>query len=95
MYAIVFDLAISDLKTFYGDSYNNAYAEIQKELKIFDFENTQGSVYLYSGNENGIAVVYRAINRLSQIEWFKKSVRDIRVFKVEDWSDFTPIVKGQ
>ncbi|GHT25450.1 endoribonuclease VapD [Planctomycetales bacterium] len=94
MYAIAFDLTISDLKTFYGDPYNNAYAEIQKELKAFDFENTQGSVYLYSGGENGIAVVYRAINRLSQIDWFKKSVRDIRVFKVEDWSDFTSIVKG-
>ena len=27
------------------------------------------------------------------IEWFKNSVRDIRAFKVEDWSDFTAIVK--
>ncbi len=94
MYAIAFDLTISDLKTHYGEPYNNAYAEIQKELKAFNFENTQGSVYLYSGNENGLAIVYKAINRLAQIDWFKKSVRDIRVFKVEDWSDFTAIVKG-
>ena len=94
MYAIAFDLTISDLKTHYGEPYNNAYAEIQKELKAFNFENTQGSVYLYAGNENGLAIVYKAINRLAQIDWFKKSVRDIRVFKVEDWSDFTAIVKG-
>jgi virulence-associated protein VapD len=94
MYAIAFDLTIADLKTSYGDPYNNAYAEIQKELAAFDFVNTLGSVYLYSGNENGLAVVYRAINRLSKIKWFKESVRDIRVFKVEDWSDFTHIVKG-
>lgn len=38
--------------------------------------------------------VYRAINRLSKINWFKESVRDIRAFKVEDWSDFTEIVKN-
>jgi virulence-associated protein VapD len=91
MYAIAFDLTIADLKTSYGDPYNNAYAEIQKELAAFDFH---GNIYLYSGNEDGLAVVYRAINRLSKIKWFKESVRDIRVFKVEDWSDFTHIVKS-
>jgi virulence-associated protein VapD len=26
--------------------------------------------------------------------WFKVSVRDIRAFKVENWSNFTEIVKG-
>jgi len=31
---------------------------------------------------------------LKGIDWFKKSVRDIRVFKVEDWSDFTEFIKG-
>ena len=43
--------------------------------------------------DNGIAIVYQAINKLSSIGWFKKAVRDIRVFKIEDWSDFTEIVK--
>jgi virulence-associated protein VapD len=95
MYAIAFDLTIADLKEQYGDPYNNAYSEIQKELKAFDFENAQGSVYLYTGSDNSLAVVYKAITRLSQINWFKKSVRDIRVFKVEDWSDFTAIVRGE
>lgn len=33
-------------------------------------------------------------NALSEIDWFKKSVRDIRAFKVEDWSDFTDIIKN-
>ena len=30
---------------------------------------------------------------LSKIEWFKKSVRDLRGFKVESWSNFTDLVK--
>ena len=37
--------------------------------------------------------LYNAIRALSSIEWFRNSVRDIRAFKVEDWSDFTESVK--
>ena len=66
----------------------------EKELCHLDFDWTQGSVYLHTG-EGGLAAVYRAINKLSNIPWFKKSVRDIRAFKVEDWSDFTTIVKEE
>ncbi|MDR0868333.1 MAG: virulence protein [Planctomycetota bacterium] len=94
MYAIAFDMTIADLRNNYGDPYNNAYFEISTELRKSGFEAAQGSVYLYQGGENGIAAAYRAISALSGIEWFRKSVRDIRVFKVEDWSDFTDIVKG-
>jgi virulence-associated protein VapD len=93
MYAIAFDLEISELKKHYGDPYNNAYFEIGKELKAVGFEWTQGSVYLSTDGKDNLTHVYRAINILSRIDWFKKSVRDIRAFKVEDWSDFTAIVK--
>lgn len=94
MYAIAFDLKIDDLKKNYGDPYNGAYDEIRQELEALGFEWTQGSVYINSDNTNSLTTVYKAINRLSQIVWFKKSVRDIRAFKVEDWSDFTEIVKS-
>jgi virulence-associated protein VapD len=94
MYAIAFDLEIAKLKIHYGESHNNAYFEIREELKTLGFEWTQGSVYLSGDNTNNLAQVYKAINRLSKIEWFKESVRDIRAFKVEDWSDFTDIVKS-
>ncbi len=92
MYAIAFDLVIGDLKKNYGDPYNNAYYEIKSALKKCGFEWTQGSVYL--SMENNLAQVYRAIETLKGIKWFKESVRDIRTFKVEDWSDFTEIIKS-
>ena len=92
MYAIAFDLTIDVLKKEYGESYGNAYSEIKSEMDKVGFEWTQGSVYL-SKETAGLTAVYKAINRLSSIDWFKKSVRDIRAFKVEDWSDFTEIVK--
>lgn len=94
MYAIAFDLKIDDLKREYGEPYNKAYDEIRQELEAVGFEWTQGSVYISTENKNNLATVYKAINRLSKIDWFKKSVRDIRAFKVEDWSDFTEIVKN-
>ena len=95
MYAIVFNLKIDDLKKEYGDPYNKAYDEIRQELEGLGFEWTQGSVYINSNQKDSLTTVYKAINKLSQIDWFKKSVRDICAFKVEDWSDFTDIVKGE
>ena len=94
MYAIAFDLKIDDLKKNYGEPYNGAYDEVRQELEALGFEWTQGSVYINSDSNNSLTTVYKAINRLSQIGWFKQSVRDIRAFKVEDWSDFTEIVKS-
>ena len=94
MYAIAFDLKIDDLIKTYGEPYNRAYDEIKQELEALGFDWTQGGVYMSVAKENTLTTVYKAINRLSAIDWFKKSVRDIRAFKVEDWSDFTDIVKG-
>lgn len=94
MYAIAFDLKIDDLKKNYGEPYNKAYDEIRQELEKLGFKWTQGSVYMSDDTTNSLTHVYKAINLLSRIQWFKDSVRDIRAFKVEDWSDFTEIVKN-
>ena len=37
--------------------------------------------------------LFNAVNALKAIEWFRKSVRDIRGYRVEEWSDFTDIVR--
>lgn len=94
MYAIAFDLKIDDLKKNYGESYGNAYNEIKEEMRALGFEWTQGSLYVSSDSKNTLTHVYKAITKLSSITWFKNSVRDIRAFKVEDWSDFTEVVKS-
>lgn len=91
MFEIAFDMSISDLKKAYGNPYNNAYYEISKKLGEFGFYNTQGRVYL--SEKNDMVNLYRAIEALKSISWFKFSVRDIRAFKVEDWSNFTDVIK--
>lgn len=93
MFAIAFDMLVTKLKEHYGQPYNNAYFEIGKVLQKYEFYNTQGSVYLTKAND--MTNLYRALEALKKVEWFKKSVRDIRAFRVEDWSDFTNIIKEE
>ena len=52
----------------------------------------QGSTYLTENDD--LTALVKVVMELSKIDWFKKSVRDLRGFKVESWSDFTSLVKN-
>lgn len=91
MFAITFDMVISDLKQHYGEPYNNAYYEISVILENFGFYRIQGSTY--ASENNNLLQVTEAMNALKELYWFCQSVRDIRAFKIEDWSNFTPFFK--
>ncbi|MDO5608938.1 MAG: virulence protein [Capnocytophaga sp.] len=91
MYAIAFDLIISELKKHYGNPYHNAYFEVKKILSKNGFEWIQGSTYATDGD---LRVLFKAIEELKKIQWFCFSVRDIRVFKIEDFSNFTEEFKN-
>lgn len=93
MFAISFDMVIADLKEHYGEPYNNAYYEISKTLRKYEFYNMQGSLYLSQTTD--MLNLYKAMDTLKSIDWFRKSVRDIRAFRVEDWSDFTTLFKEE
>lgn len=92
-FAISFDMDIALLKEHYGEPYNPAYAEIRSSLTNDGFFWFQGSTYM-SGSTDMVILV-RAITNLKKLDWFRKSVRDIRAFKVQDWSDFTNFVKNE
>ncbi len=92
MYALSFDMVISDLKQHYGEPYNNAYFEIKELLKKNGFDWVQGSTYMTENDD--LAALVKTIMELSKVDWFKKSVRDLRGFKVESWSDFTTLIKN-
>ena len=93
MFAIAFDMDIKELRSSYGEPYNNAYYEIKILLRNYDFYNTKGSVYLTDRDD--MANLFAAIYALKKNLWCKTAVRDIRAFKVENWSDFTQIVKEE
>jgi virulence-associated protein VapD len=51
MFAISFDMLISDLKENYRDPYHNAYFEIASIMERYGFYRGQGSVYLSTVND--------------------------------------------
>ena len=56
------------------------------------FRRVQGSLYV-TDDEN-MANLFLAIQALRAKEWFPKSVRDIRAFRIEQWSDLTTVIKS-
>ena len=93
MYAVAFDMTVDGLKEHYGASYPNAYKEIENTLAEYDFYPRQGSVYVTDNND--LANLMNALTALKEdLPWFGPSVRDLRAFKVESWSNFTSFVKG-
>ena len=91
MFAIAFDLDINDTKRAHPKGLTQAYTDIRGLLAGYEFEWRQGSVYT-TDNED-LANLFDAIADLKALPWFAPSVRDIRAFRVEQWSDFTASVK--
>jgi virulence-associated protein VapD len=91
MYAIAFDLTVADTLKHHPVSATQAYADIKVILQKFGFERVQGSLYV-TENED-MANLFLAVMELRAQSWFPPSVRDIRAFRIEQWSDFTSLVK--
>ena len=92
MFAIAFDLVVVDTQANHPKSVSQAYYDIGSELSKFGFERIQGS--LYTNEDEDMAKLFQAIQSLKSLPWFGSSVRDLRAFKIEQWSDFTEIVKS-
>ncbi|MBX3617489.1 virulence factor [Nitrosomonas sp.] len=91
MYAVAFDLVVSDTEKYHPKGVTQAYAEIGAILSDYGFQRVQGSLYI-NDNED-MANLFLAIQSLRSQPWFPQSVRDIRAFRIEQWSDFTALVK--
>jgi virulence-associated protein VapD len=92
MYAIAFDLTVADAEQHHPKGVSQAYADIGATLNEHGFRRVQGSLYV-TDNED-MATLFLAIQSLRMRVWFQKSVRDIRAFRIEQWSDFTAVVKA-
>lgn len=91
MYAIAFDLVVEETLRHHPKGITQAYTDIRACLSGFGFERIQGSVYV-SENED-MANLFCAIMALKAMPWLPSSVRDIRAFRIEQWSDFTNVIR--
>ena len=62
MFAVAFDMVVQDLRTFYGEPYNNAYYEISNIMEQYGFYGAQGSLYLTQ--DSNMANLFRLMNHL-------------------------------
>jgi len=92
MYAVAFDLVVADTEQHHPKGVSQAYADIGSVLNEHGFRRVQGSLYV-TDNED-MANLFLAMQALRTRLWFPKSVRDIRAFRIEQWSDFTSVVKA-
>jgi virulence-associated protein VapD len=92
VFAIAFDLDTNDTERNHPKSVTQAYADIRVTLQRFGFEWKQGSVYICENED--MSNLFIALEALKGLPWFPSSVRDIRAFRVELWSDFTALMKS-
>ena len=93
MFAVAFDLVVRDVLTHRpAQNASQAYGDIKRVLLEHGFEWRQGSVYTL--DEEDMSRLFGASTALKAVEWFPPCVRDIRAFRVEQWSDFTSFVKA-
>jgi virulence-associated protein VapD len=93
VYAIAFDMDIEQLRTNYGDPYNNAYLEIRRVLQRHGFTWQQGSVYFGGDTVTAVTCVLAAIDLAQSLPWFAASVRDIRMLRIEELNDLMQAVQ--
>ena len=94
MYAIAFDLDTEMLiKTYRNDSYNNAYADIEKSLTSHGFSKRQGSMYFGDINSTAVDCTLAIMDLTATYDWFSPSVKDVRMLRVEDNNDLKPIIE--
>lgn len=94
VYAIALDLDAEELKkSRRADALGNAHCDISRFLRRHGFERMQGSVYF--GDESVNAVTCQtAVGHLAlEYEWFARSVREVRMLRIEDDDDLAPIIE--
>lgn len=90
MFAIAFDLTVASTAIHHPKGVSAAYADIAATLSVYGFNRVQGSLYVTDSED--MANLFQAIQALKAMAWFPQSVRDIRAFRIEQWSNFTSIV---
>ena len=92
MLAIAFDLLVAAADEHHPDGCRQAYADIASTLGRLGFDQLQAS--LYTTQNDDLVNLYNAVAALKALPWFPPAVGEVRGFKIDLWSDFTPLLKS-
>ena len=94
MYAITFDLDTQTLEASYGSpSWRNAYNDIRNVLRRHGFDWQQGSVYFGDQTVTAVSCVLAAQDLARRFAWFRPSVRDMRMLRIEENNDLSQAIE--
>ncbi|MBX3568888.1 MAG: virulence factor [Rhizobiaceae bacterium] len=94
MYAITFDLDTQLLEQSYGNaSWRNAYTDIRNALRRHGFDWQQGSVHFGDNTVTAVTCVLAAQDLARCFPWFRPSVRDMRMLRIEENNDLGPAIE--
>lgn len=95
MYAITFDLDTAILENAYPNpSWENAYQDIRKYLEEVGFTRAQGTVYFGNNQMDGVKCILAVQEMSVTFDWFRSSVRNIRMLRIEESSDLMPAIES-
>ncbi len=92
MFAIAFDLNIAAVDRHHPRKNRGAYRDIRTTLAPHGFKRIQGSTYV--ANHEDLSQLHLAVVALHRLDWFGPSVKNIRVFRMEEGADFTSIMQS-
>ena len=92
MFAIAFDLNIETVNRLHPRKNQGAYIDIRRTLEQHGFQRIQGSTYVADHDDQ--TRLYLTLNALHRLEWFGPSLKNLRVFRMEQGADFTQILKA-
>jgi virulence-associated protein VapD len=92
MFAIAFDLDYNETQVSHPVGVRQAYREIDSVMGRYGYRRIQQSVFM--NPEDDLMSVTKTMTALKALPWFSSCVKDIRAFRVENWSDFTSFFSG-
>ena len=93
MFAIAIDMNVAAADKHHPSGSRKAYSDVALTMGKFGFERVQWSVY--AARDEDLAKLFKVVHALKSLEWFRASVTNIRAFRMEEGSDFTPLFKQE
>lgn len=93
-YAIAFDLDTKVLQELYpNSSWQNAHYDVERGLRRFGCERRQGNVYFGGDAVDAVTCVLAVQDLTAAFPWFRPSVTDVRILRIEDNNDLKPAIE--
>lgn len=96
VYAIAFDLDGAVAEQFCGPNWRGiCYAKIRNVFEEFGFGRVQGSVYFGDESSDAVRCVMAVQEADRRFAWFARSVRDLRMLRVDEDNDLLPALSDR